>query len=188
MPNSSDVSAGQTVLASQYNNVRKDQVLGGVTVQRSSSLTVGNTAHVAIPWESKSDTRSTYLFGMDRYTSEGTTFWDSGNATRLTLPVAGLYLCGLQIPAIDVTTDTATVEVYAKRGSTAVRYYQPSYMQVGTPPATDTGFMVVFPMVFAASDWFEWYITQTQSSGTANQTFGGSGTDAIHAWVVRLSY
>ena len=188
MPNSADVSAGDTVLASQYNNLRKDTNLGGIVVQRTSSLSVLNTQHVAITWESKAFDGSTYIGSIDRSTSEGTTFWASGAPTRLTIPVAGMYLCGLQIPAIDVGTDTESVEVYAKRGSTAVRYYNASYMQVGTPPATDTGLMVVFPAVFATDDWFEWYITQTQASGTDTETFGGTATDAIHAWVVRLSY
>ena len=188
MANSADVTAGQTVLASQYNNLRKDTNLGGVVVQRTSSITVTNTAHVAISWESKAFDGATYIGSIDRSTSEGTTFWDSGTPTRLTIPVAGMYLCGLQIPAIDVGTDTASVEVYAKRGSTAVRYYNTSYMQVGTPPSPDTGLMVVFPAVFAVDDWFEWYITQTQASGTDSETFAGTGVDAINAWVVRLSY
>ena len=207
MVSSSNVSTGDTVLATQYNNLRTDATtrvdtrttMGGVVVERTSSFTSNNSAQPVITLESNSFDGSGGGGSMDRNTSEGATFWDSGNATRIVAPVAGLYLHGINIPRLDTDTNIARVRLWAKHSTNNLILVH-SVTQLGDKETgsnnvvEDTGMNVQFPLVMAASSYVEWYIMQ-ESENSASQTFGGAhgasadvASQAITAWSVRLSY
>ena len=174
MANSSDVTAGDTILASHYNNLRKDFSSGASFVNRNSNFTVAEATDTAIQW-------SADIF-TPRYSQEGESaaYWVSGANTRFTAPQTGLYLLGCILSPIDVTADCNLVRVKARlNGSTVLTGGD---MQCN-PQTNKEGMNITFPYVLSATNYIEWLIYQTQSTGSDAETF-----DDMQAFMVRLAY
>jgi hypothetical protein len=175
--NSATVSAGDTILASQYNNLRTDAVTGlsGAHVYNNSSTTTLNHG-----------TETAITFDSEIYDT-GTYHDTSSNTERLTTAVAGLYLIAFHLD--DITGDSGgnlnvfTLKTY-KNGSeistgTAGSAYLSKLNFVSS--SDDTGAVdITFPYNASANDYFHFTLTQS-SDNSENRTVG-----QVSAWIQLL--
>ena len=178
--NSATVSAGDTILASQYNNLRTDAVTG-----LTGAHVYNNSATIALT----QSTETAVTFDTELYDT-GSYHDTSSNTERLTTAVAGLYLISFHL-------DNIMIDAYGNLGTMYLKSYKNgseiSSGIAGSPylswhSTTNTnsqsffsldvgGLDLVFPYNASANDYFHFTLTANSTNGE-NRTPG-----QVSAWI-----
>ena len=155
MPSSSTVSAGDTVLAAQYNNVRLDALASHATYARVSLNSIAIN-----------DNTITTLTGFNEDFDTGT-YFSSSNSERFTISTAGLYLirCAVQEVSSTPTSSLAFIIMQAYRnGSTLGVDYKCEFQ------ANDDNMLpyVQFLYYASASDYFHFTLAQDRADNSSH--------------------
>jgi hypothetical protein len=167
MASSSAVSAGDTILASHYNNLRTDTLN---TAARVTQATGQSFAHSTI---------ATVAFGAETFDT-GSYHDNSTDNSRLTTATAGIYLIGANVPAL--SGGMASFAMAFERNGVSLSDYGNRGTTGGDPTQYPNGVQATFIYQAGAGDYFELLCTQHQASGTGAVTV----TD-ISFWIAQIA-
>ena len=163
--------AGAILTAAQLNQQLRDNTLSGSAaacrVVRTTNLT-GYTSGSAITWESVS--------ASGGYQTQST-MWVVGDPTKITVPVAGMYLVTMRAYLTCTATLTAAIAAMAKNADPAVTTTALATSAANSTVASFTSFSTVISL--AASDYLKFSVVPSGGSayvinGAATETFSQS--------------
>ena len=164
MASSSAVSAGDTVLATQYNNLRTDVLGTAARVYQGANQSFAHSVAAVV------------AFGAERFDT-GTYHDNSTNNSRLTTAKAGIYIIGGNCDNIGNDTGLLAMSFW-KNGSSITG----AGNRAGLGDAHLDGVSATFVDQAAAADYYEIQVTQYQASGTSAQNI-----DAITFWIAQIA-